>query len=67
MGRTGIPMGFGNIAGGGFRTGAPETDQEHDKQTNAHRILCRIMTTTLLVGRFRGICRGISLEKNYSH
>jgi hypothetical protein len=43
-------MEFGNIAGGGFRT-------------SAHRIQCGIMTTTLLVGRFRGICRGISLRE----
>jgi len=63
VGRTGTPMEFSNIAGwGGFRTGAPKTDQEHDKQTSAHRILYGIMMTTLLVGRFRGICRGISLR-----
>ena len=51
-------MGFGNIPGlWALRAGASETDQKHDEQTSAHSALCRIVTATLLVGRFKGICR----------
>jgi len=48
---------------GGLPDRRTRNRSRHDKQTSAHRVLCRIMTTTLHVGRFRGICRGISLRK----